>query len=66
MKISSLNDDRVIEKNVTISCTVPQVVKDEIVRYAHLNNRSVSNLAGILIKLGFEEYKKNIPEELLL
>lgn len=66
MKISTLNDSTAIEQNVTISCTVPRVVKEEIRRYAKMNNRSVSNLTGILVKMGFEEYKKSVPEDLLL
>ena len=65
MKITDPRQQTVMERKVSVSCTIPYSLKQEINKYAKLDNRSASNLISILLKLGFKEYTKDIPKELL-
>ena len=66
MKINDPHTEFTKENRSQICCRIPYSLKKDIEKYATANERTVSNLASILIKLGFKEYTKNIPEDLLL
>ena len=66
LKINEPYNEIKREHRTQICAKVPYSLKKDIEKYARADDRTVSNLTSILIKLGFREYLKNIPEELLI